>query len=147
MGEIFTRTVRIKRPPLAVWAHLADARVMAKWMPGVSDLDTGDETGELRQGGVLVFRTRGRERLSDIVDCEAPSLLTLQSTQGNFSAVYRYTLEQDGENTDVSLQVTCTAAGLARLAMPLIALAIRFSDGGQLRRLKRAVEKATPGTT
>jgi len=140
VAHIFTRKQRIARPPLAVWGHLADPRAMAKWMPGVNELTTADETGDLREGSVLVFKARGSERTSDVIDCEAPALLTLQSTQGSFTANYRYALEQAGEETDVTLQVTCSASGTARVLTPLIALAIRMADGGQLRRLKKAVE-------
>lgn len=142
MPHLFTAKQRIAKPPLVVWGQLADARAMSKWMSGVTSVETADETGDLGQGSTLLFKARGAERTADVLDCVAASLLTIRSTQGQVEATYRYTLEPDADGTRIELTAECTVAGAARLLFPLIKLAVRLSDGGQLRRLKRAAEKA-----
>lgn len=141
MPHLFTAKQRIAKPPLVVWGQLADVRMMPKWMSGVSSIETADETGDLGQGSTLVFKARGSERTAEVIDCEATSLLTIRSAQGQVVATYRYTLEPDGNGTRVELNAECDVAGAARLLFPLIKLAVRLSDGGQLRRLKRVAEK------
>ncbi len=142
MPRILTTKQRIAKPPLIVWGQLADTRAMAKWMPGVRAIDTAYESGHLREGSIVLFRARGAERQSEVLNCEAPSLLTLRASQGDFTATYRYSLEPAENGTLATLQVDCSATGMVRLMLPLIMMAIWMADGRQLRRLRRAAESA-----
>ena len=59
-----------------------------------------------------------------------------------FSADYRYEVHEIGERSArVTLVANCQITGLRwRVVSPLLRLAIRFSDGKQLRLLKAMVE-------
>ena len=96
----------------------------------------------LRLGTKLVFHARGAERSSTIVHCDAGTSIVLRSVQGEVTADYRYEVHDiDGRSTRVTLVADCHVTGLwLRIVSPLLRIAIRFTDGKQLRRFKAMIE-------
>jgi len=140
---IFEVEERIAAPTDVVWRHLSDPALMAAWMPGIEDMHSRDG-GPLQTGSELAFRARGAERSSSVAAFDPERLIALQSTQGAFTATYRYGLLANGSATVVTLRADCVASGWMRLLAPLIRVLIRRADSGQLARLRDYIEKARP---
>ena len=138
-----TRTLsveeEIRRPAAEVWEGLTDWKNAHKWMPGVEGMSAEGETAE---GTKLTFRARGAERSSEIVHCDAGRSIVLRSVQGGVTADYRYEVHDvDGRSARVTLVADCQVTGLLlRIVSPLLRIAIRMSDGKQLRLLKAMIE-------
>ncbi len=138
-----TRTLsieeRIQRPVDEVWERLTDWANASRWMPGVESMVAD---GETTTGTKLTFRARGGERSSAIVHCDAGTSIVLRSVQGGVTADYRYEVHDiDGRSTRVTLVADCHIKGLwLRLVSPLLRIAIRSTDGKQLKLLKAMIE-------
>ena len=138
-----TRTLsveeEIRRPVAEVWDALTDWGNAHKWMPGVEGMSA---EGETAAGTKLTFRARGAERSSEIVHCDAGKSIVLRSVQGGVTADYRYEVHDlGGRSTRVTLVADCQVTGLLlRIVSPLLRIAIRMSDGKQLRLLKAMIE-------
>lgn len=140
-----TRTIsveeEIQRPADEVWDGLTDWGNAHRWMPGVEVMSADGETAE---GTKLTFRARGADRSNAIVHCDSGKSIVLRSVQGSVTADYRYEVHDiDRSSTRVTLVADCEIAGFwLRLVSPLLRIAIRLSDGKQLRLLKGMVEGA-----
>ena len=140
-----TRTLsveeEIQRPAAEVWEALTDWKNAHRWMPGTEGMTA---EGETAAGTKLTFRARGADRSSEIVHCDAGKSIVLRSVQGGVSADYRYELHDlGGRSTRVTLVADCQVTGLfLRIVSPLLRIAIRLSDGKQLRLLKEMIEGA-----
>lgn len=130
---------RINRPAQEVWEALTDWGNAHKWMPGVDEMSADGETAA---GTNLTFRARGTDRSSVVVHCEAGESIVLQSVHGGVTADYRYEVyDIDGRSSRVTLVADCQFTGLRwRLCSPLLYIAIRLTDGKQLRLLKTMIE-------
>ena len=139
MAQTFAVEEAIQRPAPQVWEALTDWTNAHKWMPGIDGITAEGETAE---GTTLTFRARGADRSSTIVHCDAGRSIALRSVQGGVTADYRYEVhELDEQSARVTLVADCQITGLWWSVMsPLLRLAIRFSDGKQLRLLKAMVE-------
>lgn len=138
-----TRTLsveeEIQRPAAEVWKGLTDWDNASRWMPGIESMAAD---GETTTGTKLTFRARGGQRLSEIVHCDRGSSIVLRSVQGGVTADYRYEVHDiDGRSTRVTLVADCHVKGLWwRIISPLLRIAIRSTDGKQLRLLKAMIE-------
>ena len=130
----------IQRPAPQVWEVLTDWTNAHMWMPGIEGMTADGETAE---GTKLTFRARGAERSSSIVNCDVGRSLVLRSVQGGVTADYKYEVhELDERSTRVTLVANCRIKGIWwNVVSPLLRIAIRFSDGKQLRLLKAMVEQ------
>ena len=129
----------IQRPAAQVWEALTTWDNAHRWMPGIDGLNA---EGETAAGTTLTFRSRGAERSSTIVHCDAGRSIVLRSVQGGVTADYRYEIHEiDERSARVALVADCQFTGLMwNLMSPMLRMAIRFSDGKQLRLLKAMVE-------
>ena len=111
-------------------------------MAGVDWLKVEGADGETAQGTDITFHARGHDRTSTITACEPGRSLVLHSEHGGVSADYKYALEALGDSdTRVTLTADCHMRGSPwRILAPLIRMAIRKSDSGQLEALKRFIE-------
>lgn len=141
MARTISVSETIDRPPDEVWAVLTDWPGAVRWMNGIESMSIDGDTVE---GARVHFFTRGQDRESVIIHCEPGRSVTLRSQQGGVTADYRYSIEAAGESSSlVSLEADCQFSGLQYLLLgPLIRLAIRRTDGGQIAALKRVVEGA-----
>ena len=140
-----TRTLsgeeEIQMPASEVWEGLTDWENACKWMPGVEGMVADGETAA---GTTLTFRARGAERSSTVVHCDTGSSIVLRSTQGGVTADYRHEVHDiDGRSSRVTLVADCHVTGLWwRIVSPLLRIAIRSSDGKQLRLFRAMIEGA-----
>ncbi len=139
MAQTFAVDEVIQRPAPQVWEALTDWTNAHRWMPGIEGITAEGETAE---GTKLTFRARGADRTSTIVQCDVGRLIVLRSIQGGVTADYTYEVHEQGEGSArVTLVANCQITGLWwSLVSPLLRIAIRFSDGKQIRLLKAMVE-------
>ena len=139
MARAFTAETTIAKPAPDVWHALTDWSNAHRWMAGVDWLRA---EGETAQGTRVTFRARDHDRTSTITACEPERSLVLHSEHGAVSADYEYSLEHLGDSTTrVTLTADCHMRGSPwRILAPLIRMAIRKSDGGQLEALKQFIE-------
>ena len=139
MPRAFAAEATIARAAPDVWRALTDWSNAHRWMAGVDWLKADGET----VGGTrITFRARDHDRTSTITACQPGRTLVLHSEHGGVSADYEYSLEDlGGSATRVTLTADCHMRGSPwRILAPLIRMAIRKSDGGQLEALKRFIE-------
>ena len=129
----------IQKPAPQVWDALTDWGNAHRWMPGIDGMTA---EGETAKGTTLTFRARGADRSSTIIQCDVGKSIVLRSVQGGVTADYRYEVKEiDERSSRVTLVANCQIKGLGwKLVSPLLRIAIRFSDGKQLRLLKAMVE-------
>ncbi|WP_420623173.1 SRPBCC family protein [Candidatus Poriferisodalis sp.] len=139
MAQAFSVDEVFHRPAAQVWEALTDWPNAHQWMPGVEGMTAEGDTAE---GTQLKFRARGADRLSTIAQCDAGRSIVLRSVQGGVTADYAYEVHEHGEDSArVTLVANCQITGLLwRLLSPLLRVAVRMSDGKQLRLLKAIVE-------
>ena len=123
-----------------VWKALTNWDNAHRWMPGIDGMKA---EGETVTGTKLTFRARGAERSSTIIHCDVGRSIVLRSIQGGVTADYTYEVHEiDEGSARVTLVADCQITGIWwRVMSPLLRLAIRFSDGKQLRLLKGVVEE------
>ncbi len=136
---IFHAEQSIAAPPAHVWRYLTEPDLITAWMPNVTAVTTPG-SGPVSAGMTFHTTVRGRGQAATVVDFVPGERLALRSTQATVTATYTYSLAPDDRGTCATLTADCTATGLIRLVMPLIAIAIRRTDGGSLGNLCTAVE-------
>lgn len=129
MTRAFAVSTTIDLPVGLVWERLVDWETADRWMPGVDAIRT---EGPTAAGTIVVFTTRGKERLGRIAELDPGRSITLTSSQGGVSANYVYECVTEGRGTRVSLVADCSTTGYMRLLGPVIRYAIRRADHGQL---------------
>ena len=138
MAKTISVSETIEAPAERVWETLTDWPNAIQWMDGIDSMSIDGETAT---GARVIFQARGKERESVITACEAGRLVTLRSSQGPVTADYTYEIEPlDESRCRVSLEAECRFSGLAKLMSPIIGMAIRRADGGQIAALKSVVE-------
>ncbi|MGI9604113.1 MAG: SRPBCC family protein [Acidimicrobiales bacterium] len=136
MARAFTVETTIAHPTDDVWAALTDWDRAHLWM----GVDWVRADGDTEEGMTLTFQTRNREHTSTITHLTSGRSITLRSTQGGATADYTYRLEPiDPATTLVTLDADCTLSGLWRAGGPLLRVAMKRTDGGQLEALADVV--------
>ena len=140
MAHAFSVEEIIGQPVPHVWAALTDWPNAHRWMPGIDKITADGQTAE---GTRLTFRARGKDRSSTIVRCVAGQSIVLRSVQGGVTADYTYEVHEHGDGSSrVTLAADCQSTGVLWRAMsPLLRIAIRASDGKQIRLLKAMIEQ------
>ena len=141
MAQAFLVEEVIQRPAPQVWEALTDWSNAHRWMPGIDEMTA---EGDAAEGTRLTFRARGADRSSTIVQCDVGRSMVLRSVQGGVTADYAYEVHELGEGSArVTLVAICQFTGLWRsLVSPLLRIAVRLSDGKQLRLFKAMVEES-----
>ncbi len=140
MNEIFTDTIIVNADLEEVWEYFIELEENgSSWMNGISSLEKVTPGG-VEEGTRYVFESRGKQLSTTITSYRPMDTVTLTSQQGNFRADYIYTFTRDENTTDMSLKANCEASGLMKIMSPLIKVAIKKSDGDQLKKFKNAFE-------
>lgn len=141
MNEIFKDTVTIHASKEQVWRYFTNLEENGPdWMNGITSLENASSE-ELKEGTRYVFLARGKKHTTTITEFEPMKKVTMTSIQGKFRADYTYLFTGSDENTEVILVAKCEASGFSKILSPVIKIAIRKSDGGQLENFKKAFEK------
>jgi uncharacterized protein YndB with AHSA1/START domain len=138
MARSFYVEETISKPASEVWAAITDWDSAHEWMRGIDRMEADRETAE---GTKLTFYARGAERESSVARFEPGHLIVLRSVQGGVTADYTYEVHPQGDETRVTLLAECSFTGLWKIAAPMIRVAIKMTDGGQLKDLKGFVER------
>jgi carbon monoxide dehydrogenase subunit G len=141
MSQSFAVEATISKPVEEVWAVLTDWNNAHRWMSGV---DRMNSSGETAIGQTITFHARGKERTSMIVSCSPGKSVVLRSQQGGVTADYKYELHPAGpDQTRATLVANCQTKGLFWTTMsPLLKVAVRLTDRGQMEALKKVVEES-----
>lgn len=141
MTRAFEVETTIDRPVDQVWRELTDWERAPRWMPGVQAMRSDAGTAV---GATISFESRGKTRTSAITAVEPERSVTLDSVQGGVTARYVYRLEPSGERTRAVLTADVDAAGFPWAVFgPLIRVAVRRADAGQLESFRTVLEAAT----
>lgn len=106
-------------------------------MPGISNVKV-IPAGVIKNGSVIKVFTRGKEVTSTITGFSKNSLVTMTSVQGQVLADYIYTFVSEGEFTGLSLLAKVEAKGFTKVLLPIIKIAIKRADSGQLVKFNEA---------
>lgn len=138
MAQAFDVETTINRSAGEVWSTLVDWSRAGQWMPGIDSMTAG---GPNEVGTELMFRARGKDRPSSIAAIKPGRSVTLRSVQGRVTADYRYYVDPIDDNTTrVRLDAECSTSGLWSAAGPLLRMAMKRTDSGQLEALKAMME-------
>ena len=138
MPRVFAAEATITRPAGEVWQALTDWGNAHRWMAGVDSLQA---EGAAAVGTRITFRARGQDRTSTIASWQPGRSFVLRSEHAGVTADYEYAVEASGaDSTRVTLTAECRMQGPWRFLAPLIRMAIRKADSGQLAALKQLLE-------
>ena len=138
MPIAFAVEATIAKPADQVWQALTDWSNAHRWMAGVDWLKAEGEAGV---GTRLTFRARDQDRTSTITSWQPRRSFVLRSEHAGVTADYEYTSEaSSADATRVTLTANCRMRGPWRFLAPLIRMAIRKADSGQLAALKQMLE-------
>jgi hypothetical protein len=87
-------------------------------MPGIPSMRSIDDQ-RLRAGRRVIFTARGKERETEVIECETEGRITLRASEGAFTAIYRYAVHATESGIEVTLDTTCTGARLRADQRPL----------------------------
>ncbi len=141
----FQFTEHIDRPPLDVFAVLADPTRSVDYVEGVVRSAKVTD-GQLAEGSVIeeTRRVKGKESTGRlrIVALDSPSTFAIASEAEGITATYRYRLHPEGAGTRIEWTCELEASGLRRMMLPLVAAISKKEDGDHLVRLKAYIESA-----
>ncbi|MFI6505826.1 SRPBCC family protein [Nonomuraea typhae] len=140
MKRAFAVDTVIDRPAQDVWQVLTDWERAPRWMKGVESMRAESST---RIGSTITFNARGKTRTSEIADLDEGRSITLVTIQGAVTARYVYRLEplDGGARTHAHLTADLATTGFPWILFaPLLRLAVRRTDAGQIRALRAAAE-------
>jgi len=140
MPRAFSSEVVIDRTPDVVWRTLTNWMLAPKWMAGIDALIPN---GPNKVGTLLKFTARGQGGYnSEIRVYDKAEKLVLRSEQDGVVADYIYVLEAAGDQTKVTLEATCDVeTGFFSHIPKLLHFLMWLSDGSQLKKLKKLIEK------
>jgi carbon monoxide dehydrogenase subunit G len=142
---VFTESVSllISRPIDEVFAFIADARNRPRWDDSVDTEElTSPEPIGVGSTVRTTLRSMGREYVYtwEIVEHQAPSRQTIESTSGPFPTTLGYRLTDRDSGTEVEFSLTGRPTGPLRLLQPLIARNTRNNLDRGFARLKEMLE-------
>jgi carbon monoxide dehydrogenase subunit G len=142
---MFTRSasVTIARPVAEVFDFISDARNRPSWDPGVESEElTSPEPIGVGSTVRTTMRSMGRELEIDweVIEHQAPTRQTVESTSGPFPTTLVWALTEEGGSTRAEFTITGDPAGGMRLMQPLIARGTQSNLDRAFPRLKRLLE-------
>ncbi len=139
----FRFTEHIDRPPIDVFAVLADPTRSVDYVDGVVRSAKVTD-GPLAEWSVIeeTRRVKGTESTGRlrIVTLDSPSTFAIASEAEGITATYRYRLHPEGVGTRIEWICELEAGGLRRMMLPLVAAISKKADGDHLVRLKAYIE-------
>ncbi len=147
---MFTRSVSvtIERPIDEVFAFVLDARNRPQWDESVDSEElTSPEPIGVGSTVRTKLRSMGRDYEIDweIIECNTPSRIRIESTSGPFPTTLVFELKPAGESTTrVDFSITGTPGGALRLFQLLIARTSQSNLNKAFPRLKRLLETGSP---
>lgn len=140
-----TSEIVIARPRAAVAAYAADPDTVTSWYRKISSVRWQTEP-PLEIGSELAFVAKflGQELAYTyaVLEYEPGERFVMRTAEGPFPMQTTYTWQDvAGDATRMTLQNRGEPSGYGSLTVPFIGWAIRRANRGDLRRLKRVLEK------
>jgi uncharacterized protein YndB with AHSA1/START domain len=134
-------TVEIERPPMEVFAFLADGTNDRRWRDGVIDirLKSGSGVGAVYEQGVKGPFGRRVPADYEITAFEPDRRMAFRAIAGPVRPEGFYELQPVDGGTRVTFSLRCSPSGLAKLMTPMVARTIR-AEVAQLNRLREVLE-------
>ncbi len=136
----------IEKPPAETFDFATDLERVSTWIPEIVRIE------KLTPGGLApgakfreTRRMGSREHSAEIqvTEHERPIVHAASAQCMGCTATYRYLFKPEASGTRVELVADVVGRGLAALIAPLILAMMKKQDGGQLARLKAAIEKSS----
>jgi carbon monoxide dehydrogenase subunit G len=140
----FDYSVRIERPPAAVFAFMMDFSNWPKWGSLVQKLEiVGD--GDLGVGSQLMVTVevggRIRRMTSEVWAFEPGRRYGVRNTADGVTGVFEYRLEPEQAGTRIRFSCDIRPHGLMWLVLPWLLKGSRVRYCDQLDRLKQIIER------
>lgn len=134
---------RIEKPLGDVWRFFIDHGNTKAWMPDIVRIEKLTE-GPARLG-TRYQETRkmgGKEHTValEITAFEEGRIYAGTVEEKGVRGTYTYTFQPEGGATRVRVVADVQAKGLMKLMLPIVVGVMKKQDGGQLQRLKQAIE-------
>jgi hypothetical protein len=142
-----TSEVLIDRPTAEVAAYAMDPAEETRWIGGIveSRLLTSPPLGPgTRVERVAYFLGRRIEYVLEVVDHDPHRLLAMRSLRSPFPMEVTYQFDGTTASTRARIHVRGGPGGLAALASPLLARAVKHNITSDLQRLKHRLESPAP---
>ncbi|MEX0762125.1 MAG: SRPBCC family protein [Dehalococcoidia bacterium] len=132
----------VNRTPDEVFAYLANVERAPEWVPDILEVEklTDGPVGvgtrfhqKVRQGAVTADVT------VEITEFEPGRLLAQKGEGGPASFTGRFTLQPDGDRTEITHEYTMQLSGMARMLAPVISQWVRKNTETSFTNLKRAL--------
>lgn len=141
-----TAEAHIARPADEVAAYMFDPTNDPEWIGGISEVEPLDPL-PIRVGSRVrrhaSFLGRGIDYVMEVVALEPGRRLALHAVEAPMPMDVTYEVEPDPEGSVARVRVQGDAGGLYRLASPLISAQVGRSIGGDVRQLKRILERSS----
>ena len=136
----FETTVEIARPREEVFAYVADPARLADWNSAVERVTP--LAGSARGGRHLMERRlpSGPAVNELLLEPRPPGELVMRTLSGPTPFVYRYTFTSVGTATRITLHADVELTGVAALAGPLAAQAVKRGVDANFRTLRGLLE-------
>lgn len=140
----FELNERIEKPLDDVWRFFVDHENARAWMPDITRLEKMSE-GPVRLG-TRYRETRkmgGKEHTAtlEVTAFEERKVYAGTVEEKGVRGTYTYTFAPEGQATRIRMVADVKARGLMKLMLPMFVRMMKKQDGGQLERLKRALER------
>ena len=136
--------IDIERPPAEVFAFLSDFENNPLWQNGMKKC-TWTSDSPLRVGSTYAqeasFLGRAIHSHFEVLAYEAGKMVKASSPTGTFPITFTRSVTPRGEGTRVSALIEGDAAGVFKIAEPLMAPMVRKSIEADYGRLKALLEK------
>jgi uncharacterized protein YndB with AHSA1/START domain len=151
--QFYASEVEIRATADQVFPYLIEPEKRKQWILGLAEARPRDQDGEtttaLPQVGAAWFDVIEREgkRLeieTEVSRVEKNQLLQVRVHAPSFDAVHHFDLTSARDGTKLTQNLTVTYRGLARFRVPFTKDETRQKLEADLRRLKQAVEHASP---
>ena len=139
----FRSEITIRRPVEQVFAFVSDPQNYAKWMGGVTGVQSGN--GSLQRGSLVQMEGRfGMWNLDapmEITEYQPPRTFGMKGTVGPLLFDGKWEFQSiNGAETHLMVSGTFGMSGLWRLAEPLFAGDVRNGEAKELENIKQQLE-------
>jgi carbon monoxide dehydrogenase subunit G len=136
-------SIRLKRPPAAVFPLVANLERAPEWVPdliSVTKKTPGAIEVGTRYSEVLRLGNATGTGLLEITEYAAPHTFVYKGQAGPSRFVTRFTLEPDGDGTLLTYHYTVRMKGLFRLLDPLVSGWLRRNTEVAMGNLRHVID-------
>lgn len=121
------RSITVDKPLNKVWDYLSDFRNTKEWDPPTvtTELESGNGDVGTVYRNVSKFMGHKTEIEYTVIDYEPHRLLRLRGENPSMTAIDTIRFEEAGESTTVNYRAELEPHGVAKLAVPLMAVGLK----------------------